>query len=603
MATITESTALAASPDLIPARMLNEFCYCPRLGYLEWVEREFADNLETLEGTFGHRRVDDPPGRSRREPPAAAEAGGLTEPLHARSLMLSAPLEGLIAKIDVLELDGSVATPVDYKRGKAPDLPEGAWEPERVQLCAQGLILREAGYSCDRGVIYFIGSKRRVTIEFDPALVERARELVRGFRAAAAAGQIPPPLIDSPKCPRCSLVGICLPDETNLLAGRSEAHALAGGGEPNAADDRPEAPASSPVAEVLPQIGGAAATAAAPLRKLIPADRDALPLYVQEHGAMVGKKGDRLEIRKDGATIGKVRLLDVSQLATFGNVLVTAGAMEELVDRGIPICHFSYGGYFRAMTVGMCHKNVELRIHQFAAAADPPSALAFAKSLIVGKIKNQRTLLRRNLDADPDHILDRLSEQATRAERAAAAESLLGIEGTAARYYFAGYARLFKEDRGFDFDGRNRRPPLDPINAMLSFAYAILLKDLTITLQSVGFDPMLGFFHRPKYGKPALALDLAEEFRPLIADSIVLTAANTGEISEGDFVRRAGACSLSPAGRKSLLGAYERRLSTEVTHPLFGYKITYRRAFEIQARLLGRALLGEIPHYPPFTTR
>jgi CRISPR-associated protein Cas1 len=156
---------------------------------------------------------------------------------------------------------------------------------------------------------------------------------------------------------------------------------------------------------------------------------------------------------------------------------------------------------------------------------------------------------------------------------------------------------------GLDFEGRNRRPPRDPMNALLSFAYAILVKDLTVALLSVGFDPFLGFFHRPRYGRPALALDLMEEFRPLIADSVVLTAVNTGVVRATDFVRRAGAVSLTEACRTRFLRAYERRMDELVTHPLFGYRISYRRVLEVQARLLARHLGGEIPVYPGFTTR
>ncbi len=245
-------------PDLIPVRMLNEFAYCPRLCYLEWVQGEWADNLETHQGTFGHRVVDHPSrgavpagqllvesqpssadgdaansrtnsetdadpaqGKSSRklEPPSSDVD---SEPIHARSLMLSAPGEGLIAKLDLLELDGNEATPVDYKRGRVPDVPDGAYEPERVQLCAQGLILRENGFQSHQGVLYFIESRRRVVIPFDEVLVERTRELAKQMRFTADEGVIPEPLEDSPKCPRCSLVGICMPDEVNWLRQRPE---------------------------------------------------------------------------------------------------------------------------------------------------------------------------------------------------------------------------------------------------------------------------------------------------------------------------------------------------------------------------------------------
>lgn len=565
-------------PDLIPARMLNEFAYCPRLAYIEWVQGEFADNLETMEGRFGHRRVDQPsrgefpePGRDANGDDDA-EAGGEeerpadVEPIHTRSLMVSAAQEGLIAKIDLVDLQAGIAIPVDYKRGRVPDTPENAWEPERVQLCAQGLILRENGYLCEGGILYFIESRRRVSVPFDEPLVERTRQLVDQMRSMAAAGQMPPPLVDSPKCPRCSLVGICLPDETCLLA---------------------KAPPARP----------------GEVRRLLPARDDALPLYCQEQGTTVGKSGDQLTVKRRNELLQSVRLLDVSQVCVFGNVQITAQALREITARGVPVCHFSYGGWFHGMTTGMTHKNVELRLAQFAAAADPPRALALARSFVAGKIKNCRTLLRRHLEDDPDGVLPQLAEFVDKAEAAQEAASLLGLEGMAAKVYFAGLARLLAGDVEFQLEGRNRRPPRDPVNAMLSFVYALLVKELTVSLLACGFDPMLGFYHRPRYGRPSLALDLAEEFRPLIADSVVLTLVNNGEVSPASFVRRAGAVALTAAGRRAVIAAFERRLDSLVTHPIFGYRVSYRRILEVQSRLLARTVLGELDRYPNFCTR
>ena len=150
---------------------------------------------------------------------------------------------------------------------------------------------------------------------------------------------------------------------------------------------------------------------------------------------------------------------------------------------------------------------------------------------------------------------------------------------------------------------RNRRPPTDPVNAMLSFLYSILTKECTVAAQACGLDPMLGFLHVPRYGRPSLALDLCEEFRPLLADSVVLTLVNTGEIKPEHFVKRALGVAMTPTGRKVLLKGWERRIEADVTHPVFGYVVSYRRALMIQARLLGRYLLGEIPEYPAFKTR
>jgi CRISPR-associated protein Cas1 len=298
-----------------------------------------------------------------------------------------------------------------------------------------------------------------------------------------------------------------------------------------------------------------------------------------------------------------VPLMNVSQVCLLGNIQVTSAALKELADRNIPICHFSYGGWFHAITTGLSHKNVELRMAQYAAATDPQRSLAVARGFIAAKIKNCRTLLRRHGEAEHKSDLDRLADFLQKTDRVSSLESLMGVEGMAAKVYFAGFARLLRGGEAFRFEHRNRRPPTDPVNALLSFVYALLVKELTITLQAVGFDPFLGFLHQPRYGRPSLALDLAEEFRPLVGDSVVLTVINNEEVGPKNFIDRAGSVALTDTGRKALLAAFERRLDTEITHPIFGYKITYRRVLEVQARLLSRVLLGELTEYPGFCTR
>ena len=614
-------------PDMIPVRMLNEFTYCPRLGYLEWVEGEWAGNLETMEGTFGHRRVDQAPKRAKRKaeikeqsvsavnghdqstdnpndrngssPDHSESQTAQTEsPIHARSLMLSAPAEGLLAKLDLLEMEGMDVTPVDYKRGKAPTIPEGAYEPERVQLCAQGLILRANGFRCDRGVLYFIASKTRVTIEFTEELIRRTRQLRDDFRLTAAAGILPPPLVDSPKCPRCSLVGICLPDETNLLQCGSTVSYEPTASQSSSTFSEEDSCGTPETRQVLPGHFDEPR-----VRKLLPANDDALPLYVQTQGAMVGKSGDRLSIKYKDEVLAERRLMDVSQVSLFGNVMISAQVLRELTTRGIPVCHLTYGGWFHGLTSGLAHKNVELRIHQFEIAADAQRSLQIARCFISGKIRNSRTLLRRHLTEDETGILPSLAEFRQRAERATSAETLLGLEGMAAKTYFAGLFALLNGRHDFDVNDRNRRPPKDPVNAVLSFVYSLLVKELTVVLQGVGFDPMLGFFHRPRYGRPSLALDVAEEYRPLIGDSVTLMAFNNGEVDRSSFLERAGAVTLTESGRKSIIAAFERRLEQEVTHPIFGYRVSYRRIMEVQARLLARTITGELPAYVPFCTR
>jgi len=624
-------------PDLVPARMINEVLYCERLFYLEWSQGEFEDNAFTVEGRVVHRRADQPGGalpplegredgkdedgapaaapgeeraparRGKERAPAAddeeAEPAPEPRPYQARSVWLSSERLGITAKIDVVDgEEGGRVLPVEYKRGAVPEVPDHAYLPERAQACAQVLLLREHGYACDEGALYFAASRRRVPVVIDDALVAATLGAAARAREIAARGELPPPLVDSPKCNGCSLVGICLPDETNLLRRLD--------GLP--AHDEPE-PAPAPRDDLLgpdePDPWGLRGTVDpnVELRRLHPARDDRLPVYAQEQGARVSLSGDRLVLagRKEGRV--EARLANTSQVSLLGNVQITTQALRALLTRGIPLSFFTTGGWFLGRAVGHDHNNVELRIAQHRAAADPAACLAIARGLVAAKIKNCRTMLRRNLAEGDAVLLGQLDQLARKAEEAASAETLLGIEGSAARVYFGAFSGMLKGDEAlratFDMEGRNRRPPRDPVNALLSFAYALLTKDFAVTLATVGLDPMLGFYHRPRFGRPALALDLMEEFRPLVADSVVVGAINNGVVGPEDFVRGAGSAALSPAARRRMLQAHERRMDQLVTHPVFGYRISYRRVLEVQARLLGRLLLGEIERYPEFRTR
>jgi CRISPR-associated protein Cas1 len=199
-----------------------------------------------------------------------------------------------------------------------------------------------------------------------------------------------------------------------------------------------------------------------------------------------------------------------------------------------------------------------------------------------------------------------LAELLNRLERATSIDSLLGLEGQGAALYFGEFSRFLKAQppgRGFDFKNRNRRPPRDPVNALLSFAYAMLVKDCFSALSIVGFDPYRGFFHTGRHGRPSLALDLMEEFRAIIADSVALTLINNRIVIPEDFVTWRDACQLTEEGRKKFFAAYEQRRSTVVTHPLFGYKMSYSRMVEVQARLLAAYVRGDVPQYTGFTVR
>lgn len=576
---------------LVPARMLNEFVYCPRLAYLEWAEQEWAESGDTAEGRRVHVRVD-ADGPPLAAPDALPEDG---DTLVTRSVTLSSERLGLIAKIDLVEAGEGGVTVVDYKKGKRPHVAAGAWEPERVQLCAQALVLEENGYAVHEAALWFAGSRERVRIALDDELRAATIKAIGELRLSVAAGRAPPPLENSPKCVRCSLAGICLPDEVNFF---------------NRQD---------------------------PPRPLAPGHDPALPLYVQTPGARISKRGDTLVVKTDEGE-REIPFIDVSHLGLFGPVSLSTPALHELMRRDVPVTWLSSGGWLLGHTVGTGHRNVEIRTAQYARSFDDAFCLRFARGLVAAKIRNARTLLRRNWkrgDAraagpdgeypeapeEPDDrpaddraadaravALEALKQAARRAEEAHGLAELLGREGDAAAVYFRHFEAMLGS-RGapalpvFRFERRNRRPPADPVNALLSLAYAMTARLLTGTLSAIGLDPYRGFYHRPRYGRPALALDLMEPLRPVLADSVVVQTINNGEIAAADFVTTGGACALVPAGRRRFVAAFERRLEQETTHPLFGYRMSLRRLVEVQARLLSRHLKGEIPDYPHYEPR
>ena len=555
-----------ASKDipLIPVRMVNEWVYCPRLAYLEWVEGEWADSGDTAEGKRAHARIDKGEGRLS----APEELGD--EMVRARAVTLSSERLGIIAKMDVVETEGGVAMPVDFKKGKRPHIAAGAYEPERIQVCAQAMILEDNGYRVAQGALWYAGSRERVPVVLDSEIRTRTLEAISGLRAVADSGRRPPPLENSPKCPRCSLAGICLPDETNLFRKKY------------------------------------------PPRPLNPADDPALPLYVQTPGARLRKNGERLVVEAEEDAV-EAPMIDVSQVALFGPVSVTTPALHALMRAEIPISWFSTGGWFLGHTVGTGNGNVAVREDQYRFAFDRHRCLAVSRSLVAAKVRNSRTMLRRNWRSDrgddgKEESLMRLKRVAQRTSRAEGVQQLLGLEGEAAAIYFACFENMLASNAeeglaAFSFSTRNRRPPTDPVNAMLSLAYALLTRVFTATISATGMDPYMGVYHRSRHSRPALALDLMEPFRPIVADSCVLQVVNNGEVKPNDFVFNGPACALKTDGRKALIAAFERRMEQETTHPLFGYRVSMRRLIDVQARLFSRYLQGEIPTYPHYLPR
>ncbi len=573
MATTPTSDAESGS-DLLPVRMVNEYAYCPRLFHLMHVEQLWEDNVYTEDGRRVHRRVDELdhvlPDVDRSLPKIAGAAGDDEPPVITRSVTLGSDRIGIIGKLDLVSTAGDEAAPVERKRGRIPPTAEGCWEPERVQLMAQGLLLREHGYRCDHGILYFDASRKRVTVPFSAELEAGTLEVIAAARQQALSSVLPPPLRASAKCNGCSLSGICLPDETVAL------------------DEVPPDPAAPEV------------------RRLYPARAEASPLYVQEQGARVGTEKGVLVVRRESEKLATARLMDVDHLVLLGNVSISAQAMHLCCEAGVAIVHCSMGHWFYGITYGNTLRNAYDKAAQFAAAQDPARRLALGRAFVTAKIMNQRTLLRRNARPTPPHTLADLRSSVRHAEGASGLEELLGIEGTAARAYFEAFAGMLRPpDGGFDFrfNERNRRPPRDPVNALLSFGYAMLAKECTVALTAVGLEPHWGFYHAPRHGRPALALDLMEEFRALVVDSAVITAINTGMVRGSDFTCSRSGCALKAQGRKAFIRALEARFDQLVTHPVFEYRLNWRSMIRLQARFLARALRRDVPQYRGMTTR
>ncbi len=551
-------------PDLIPASMLAAFAYCPRLCYIQWVQGEFQDSAETVDGRFQHAWVD-------------AEQDEVPEdfqPFHARSVSLTAPEAGVCCRIDLLEGDGNKVTPVEYKRGEVPKTPAGFFEPHLIQLAAQCLALRENGFRCDEGMVYYIRSQERVPVKFDAPLMDRAQTLLAKLRNTVERGEMPPPLQNSYRCDRCSLAGICLPDEVNLLR------------EMEAEKEQESKPEEK-------------------IRMLLASRDDQVPLYVVGQGKTVRKRGERLEVwSHEEGKISEARIIEISKVCLYGAAEITTPAMVELMQRNVPVLHFSHGGWFQGIALGMSHKNVELRIRQFQWAGDEGRSLSIARKIVSGKIENCRTRLRRYDPDAPPEVLESLAKLSQDALKTACIQSLLGIEGAAGRAYFSRFGQMLKVgEESFSFEGRNKRPPRDPVNSTLSYLYGILVKELFSTLLAAGFDPYLGFYHQPRYGRPALALDMMEEFRPVVADSAAFKLFNKKELTDVDFIKTGIGISLTGEAKRKVVSGYEQRMQTEIMHPIFGYKVSYRRVLEIQARLLSRVLSGELSEYPAFIIR
>ncbi|MEJ7875439.1 MAG: CRISPR-associated endonuclease Cas1 [Solirubrobacterales bacterium] len=424
-------------------------------------------------------------------------------------------------------------------------------EPQAVQLALQTIALREAGRVVSGAGVWFTTTRTKVEVPLTEELLETAERSVAETRATLTTEKPPEPLEDDDRCRRCSHVSVCLPDEHRR---RNPARRIGVG---------------DPLGRVL---------------------------HLTTPGSRAGLRRGRIEVTSRDEEPVKVPLGQVAGLVVHGNADVSSALLRELLLRGFPIIWCSWSGRVVGWATPADGPNGDAHGAQYGVS--PSVALGCAQAMIKGKISNQRHVLRRHALAGRDE-LQALAGQTGSCQTTG---ELFGLEGRAAARYFQVLGRALKPTWA-TLRERKARPARDPINAALNLAYSLLAADVIRAVVACGLDPSGGVLHSSGRNKPALALDLMEELRPLIAESAVLWAVNNGELRESDFRDDLGAVRLTPRGRKALIAAYERRVTSEFRHPQFGYKVTWRRAMEVQARMFLALVLGECQNYRPIVVR
>ena len=517
----------------IPISLVLQWVYCPRRAWLEAVG-ERTDTYQMQVGYNAHRNVDD------RKTERAGEV---------RALEVSSEELGLSGKLDsVFETDEGFEI-IEYKSTPVKRSPE-VTQAMRIQLALQKICLEESGHNVSGTAVFFASHHRRVVVELDQNDFDAARNAVKETRNVVADDFAPPPLEDDFRCDYCSHAGVCLPEERKL----------------------------QPVS-----------------RRIRVSDPDGQVVHLANPGAYAKVRQGQMIVTKGDETLAKIPLESVQALEIHGNVNVSGGLIRELLWRNVNILWCTGSGKLTGWAVSSCGPNGKVRVDQHVASHE--GRLDLAREFISSKIANQATQLRRGgVDKRVIAELRKIQSLVGSAERW---QDVLGYEGDAASVYFESWPLLLKETQRdlWTWHGRSGRPAKDALNAMLNYVYSLLLADTVRAIISCGLDPHAGFLHSAGRNKPALALDLMEEFRAPIADSVVQTVVNNGEIRPTQFTDVLGSVRMQDAARKTLISAYERRMAMEIRHPIFGYSVTWRRCIEIQARQVLGVLDGSQPFY------
>ncbi|WOQ16527.1 CRISPR-associated endonuclease Cas1 [Raineyella sp. W15-4] len=533
----------ADASEPLPISLVGHTVFCPRRAWLE-AAGERVDSYQMEVGSSAHRRVDDPTS---------------SRPTAQRSVDAHHAELGIVGKCDIVEGDPAQGVQViEYKASPVRRQPT-VTDPHRIQLTLQRMCLESMGLRVASMGVYFTNHQSLVTVEPSTELDTRAIDYVSQTRAIVEGKSAPPPLDADEKCRFCSHASVCLPDEI---------------------------------------------TAAKPARSISVTDPNTDILHLLTYGSRAQLRQGRIQVVKGDEELASVPLERAAGLVIYGNIDVSGALVRELLWRGATIVWCSGTGRVIGWSRSAKAPHGHERVAQYLRSEQ--GDLGMAREFVACKIGNQATLLRRNGTATATAVAD-IRKVKRRAGQVRSLPDLFAVEGEAAALYFAGFPGMFKEraDQSLvgEWDGRAGRHASDPLNAALNFVYGMLLSDTIRAIVACGLDPSAGFLHSSARNKPALALDLMEEFRAPIADSAIIGAVNNGSFDATMVTRSLGDCRLTERGRKVVTSAYERRAQTVITHPEFGYRVTWRRAIEIQARMVLAVLDGTRQDYRGVQTR
>lgn len=539
----------------LPIHALHALAYCERLFYLENVEQVRVADERVYAGRRLHVELE------REED----EEEWLT-------LNLESERWGLKGRIDCVRRRDGQIVPYEHKRGRSARGADGrpaAWPSDRVQIVAYAALVEEqTGREVAEGRVRYHADNVLVHVPFDEAARAELERAIGRARQLQATVERPPVAENERLCVKCSLAPVCLPEEARLAA--------------TLTSDEPQHAERTTL-------------------RLFPSDDDRRTLHVITQGARVGRKGDRFEVSAPDEPPQLHPVHEVGQVVLHGFAQITTQALRLCAEQEVGVHWVTGGGrYMGAWTAGM--GSVQRRIRQYRALTDPELCLKLALRLAEARVRGQLSfLLRASREAGRDvrEVRDAIvgmRKLLSPMSRAASIDSLRGFEGGAGAHYFCAFPHLVVPEAGEAMrpDGRNRRPPRDRCNALLSYGYALLLKDVTNAILAVGLDPSLGFYHQPRSQAHPLALDLMELFRVPLVDLPVIASINRRQWDEREDFQIAGQqVWLSDAGRKKFIGIYERRKADRWKHPVIGHSLTYSRLLELEARLLEKEWMGE----------